>query len=69
VERYVLVLKSATRLAEQALRDLARQMALVAHVDLDLFTDAVSARTLTSIAHHAAADLDRMVFAFRLVPQ
>jgi|ERR1017187_9741765 hypothetical protein len=41
VDSDVLILEKGSRLMEQAMREVARQLALVARVDVDIFTDAL----------------------------
>ena len=45
-EKDLLILEKSTELAEQAVREVARQLALVARADVDVFTEALVARTL-----------------------
>jgi hypothetical protein len=68
-ERDLLILEKSTEFAEQAVREVARQLALVARVDVDIFTEAVVARTLAVACERRAVDLSQRVLTFRLAPQ
>ena len=69
VDSDVLILEKGSRLMEQAMREVARQLALVARVDVDIFTDALLGRVFAEMCQRRAEELDRKVFVFRLPAQ
>ena len=69
VDADTLVLEAGAELLEGVVREVGRQMALVARVDVDIFTEALLARTAGGWLGRLADVAAQRVFRFRLEPQ